>query len=87
MANIAPRATVEVRARMDFSENELRALEALTGYGIHSFLEVFYTKLGKAYMQPHEAGLRELFASVNAHVPPILRRADAAREAFGEKKS
>ncbi|CDN60000.1 hypothetical protein I35_1477 [Burkholderia cenocepacia H111] len=72
---------------MDFGESELRALDALTCYGIDSFLEVFYAKLGKAYLQPHEAGLRELFSSINTQVPTILRRADAAREAFEGKKS
>lgn len=87
MAKISPRATLDVRAQMDFSERELRALEALAGYGADSFLDVFYEKLGKAYMQPHEAGLRELFESIRSHVPLILDRADAARATFEGKKS
>lgn len=86
MANISPRATLDVRAQIDFSESELRALEALTCYGIDRFLDVFYGKLGIAYLEPHEAGLRELFRSINEHVPPILRRADSARYTFDGKK-
>lgn len=60
----------------------MRAMDALVGYGVDGFLEVFYTKLGKAYMKPHEAGLRSLFESIRGTVPGILQRTDAARKAF-----
>jgi hypothetical protein len=86
MAEILQLTKVEVTATMKFSEAELRALDALVGYGCDPFLKVFYEKLGKHYMQPHEAGLRTLFESVRETVPAILRRTDDARRVFtGER--
>ncbi|VVE59542.1 hypothetical protein PIN31009_05580 [Pandoraea iniqua] len=82
MAKITQRPTVHVGAVFEFSEAEMRALDALTGYGVDAFLEVFYRQLGKTYMQPHEAGLRELFESVREQIPAILQRANEARKAF-----
>lgn len=82
MAKIVDHGKVEVTATMTFNEKELQALDALVGYGDDSFLEVFYKHLGKSYMQPHESGLRELFASIRATVPTILSKARKAREAF-----
>jgi hypothetical protein len=86
MAEIIQLPKVEVTATMSFSEAELRALDALVGYGSDAFLKVFYEKLGKHYMQPHEAGLRTLFESVRGVVPGILSRTDDARRVFtGER--
>lgn len=73
---------VETRATIELSEMEMRALDALIGYGIQPFLDVFYKNLGKHYMQPCEAGLRSLFKTLGSEIPSVLRRADAAREAF-----
>lgn len=86
MATITPNAKLEVTATFIFSEQELRALDALVGYGTDPFLEVFYKHLGRAYMQPHEAGLRSLFNSISQQQGGILRRADDARRVFeGER--
>lgn len=71
---------------MVFTESELRALDALVGYGHEGFLKVFYEKMGRHYLEPHEAGLISLFESIRKMVPPILRRTDDARKVFtGEK--
>lgn len=86
MAEIVQRPKVEVTATMLFNEAELRALDALVGYGVDPFLEVFYAKLGKHYMQPHEAGLRTLFESVRQTVPGILRRTDDAHRVFSGER-
>jgi len=72
--------SVAIKATISFSEGELRALDALTGYGIEPFLDVFYGKLGKAYMQPYEKNLRELFIKINQTVPEAIKRVEAARE-------
>lgn len=82
MAEILQKTKVEVSATMQFSEAELRALDALVGYGVEGFLKVFYEKMGKHYMQPHEDGLRLLFKSVREIVPGILSRTDDARRVF-----
>lgn len=73
---------VEVSATIKLTEPELRALDALVGYGDQPFLDAFYKLLGKHYMQPHEAGIRSLFAVIRAELNPILARADAAKQAF-----
>jgi len=86
MADIVQRPQVEVSATMQFNEAELRALDALVSYGVDGFLEVFYTKMGKHYLQPHEAGLRLLFKSVRAVVPSILSRTDDARRVFSGER-
>lgn len=73
---------VEVGATIKLTEAELRALEALAGYGDEGFLKVFYEHMGKHYLQPHEAGIKSLFAVIRADLNPILERADAAKKAF-----
>ncbi len=73
---------IDVGATIRFNESELRALEALVGYGTDGFLKVFYKQMGEHYLKPHEAGLRSLFATVRSEVPMTLHRADAARAAF-----
>lgn len=84
MANITTQPTVEASATIRFTEIELRALDALCGYGIDPFLKVFYEKMGEGYMKPHEAGLRSIFAEIRRVVPKIIDRADMARKAFEE---
>ena len=81
-------ANLHVNLAIGFTvtEDEARALDAMVGYGDDAFIKVFYEKLGKAYMEKHEDGLRSFFASVRHHVPGFLSRADAAREAFYDRK-
>lgn len=86
MANIHGKGTIEAQAVFVLSEAEMRALDALVGYGTNAFLEVFYAKMGRAYLEPHEAGLRTLFESIRNQIPSILDRVDGAREIFNGKK-
>lgn len=86
MAQITPRAKIEVTATFEFSEHELRALDALIGYGTDPFLEVFYKHLGRAYMQPNEDGLRSLFKSIADQLGGILRRTEDARRVFNGER-
>lgn len=78
--SIHTRVEVTLRAAIELDEHELGALDALVGYGVDPFLKVFYEKLGKAYMQPHEAGLRSLFEKIRAEVPSALRKVHDARK-------
>ena len=80
MAEFRTRTHIEARAQIEFGELELRALEAMTGYGADAFLKVFYDKLGHHYMQPHEAGLRSLFKTIGPPVGEALRQVDEARK-------
>lgn len=81
----APTIAVDITIRL--TESEARALDALAGYGVDSFLEVFY-KLGRAYMEPHEGGLRSLFCAIRGHggIPGVLSRIDDARAVFDGRK-
>lgn len=76
-----PGPVVVLSATIALSEIELRALEALAGYGVDHFLEVFYVKMGRHYLEPHEAGVRSLFASVLTDGRSVLAKVDRARDA------
>lgn len=82
MAKIIDRAVIELRIAIELTESEARALDALVGYGDDEFIKAFYEKLGKAYMENHEMGLRSLFKSVRQFMPAHLKRVDDAREVF-----
>jgi hypothetical protein len=84
--------TVSSKSEMQFSlflkltESEARALDALVGYGHKEFLKVFYEKLDKSYMEPHEKGLASLFQSVRQEMPSHLSRIDKTRETFNKEE-
>jgi hypothetical protein len=89
MAKIDCRPTIEARITLNLSEDEAAALDALAGYGTDSFLDVFYKNMGRAYLEPHEKGLRSLFESVqrgDAGVGGFLRQAAEARAVFDGRK-
>jgi hypothetical protein len=74
------RTKVTISATIEFTEGQLRALDALVGYGDDAFLKAFNVKLGTHYIKPFERDLRELFAQIRKTVPPALRNVKAARE-------
>lgn len=74
---------VSITATLQLTEGHLRALDAMAGYGDDAFLKAFYVKLGKAYMQPFERDLRELFAMIRRDVPPALAGIKESRESLG----
>ena len=80
MAHVTMKFELSGRGAFDLSEVEMRALDALVGYGDTSFLKVFKEKVGWAYMRDHEAGLQSLFKSVREQVLPALRDIDRIRE-------
>lgn len=89
MAVIDGRGQLKATIVMCLSEEEAGALDALVGYGFEPFKEVFYDKLGTAYMKPFEAGLKSLFESIrtgDASVGSILARAREARMVFSGAK-
>ena len=72
---------ITVKASIDLNESQMRALEALVGYGTETFLQAFYEKLGKVYLSPHEHGLRTLFEQIREEIRPALAACDRATEA------
>lgn len=73
---------VHYECTLKLTESEMRALDAMTGYGFRPFLKVFYEKLGKHYLKPHEKALQEFFAKVRTEGVPQLRAIDKARREF-----
>lgn len=74
MADIKITTKVEITATIEFTENQLAALDAMAGYGADAFLKAFYVKLGKHYMKPFERDLRELFQKIESDVSPHYAR-------------
>ncbi len=83
-----PRITISFElsatSALVLTESEMRALDALTGYGDDAFLEAFKEKLGAAYIRGHEGGLRSFFEAVRRDVLPALRLVDQARRDLQE---
>jgi len=82
MAELKHRPVVHLTMTLTLSEMELRAMEALAGYGDDAFISMFYKKLGRHYLHPHEAGLRSLLTTIREEAPEYLRRVDDARKAL-----
>jgi len=74
-----PQIKLEVNLTLD--EDECLALDAIIGYGADKFLDVFYTHLGKSYLQPHEKGVRSLFTGLKETLPEALNKIENARKA------
>ncbi len=85
MGRFIQSAKVEIVTTIALTDDELGALDALTGYGVDPFLKVFYEHMGRHYMEPHEKGIRSLFETIRKEVPHLLHRAKSAREVFVDK--
>src|SRR5690349_9227976 len=79
MARIASRPTVTLAVTIELTEEEAAALDALFGYDVEAFLATFYEKMGRAYLEPHEKGLRSLHQSRGMLSGPLNRAAQARR--------
>lgn len=70
---------------IELTEQEARALEAITLYGVKNFLDVFYQHLGKHYLEPHEEGIKILFSTLKTEMPKHLRKMDKIRKVWIEE--
>lgn len=86
MAQLVEIPKVEVTTQFTVTEGELRALDALAGYGDDAFIKMFYEKCGQHYLKPYEKDLRQFLTSVRSLAAPILSRTDDARKAFNREK-
>ncbi len=83
-------AEIKVTSKLNFSvtltlnEEEIRALAGIFGYNEDAFLKAFYEKMGRAYVQPHEAGVRSLHQSVRRVTGPAIYEIDRIRKAMTE---
>lgn len=86
MSKIDAKAKVDVSFSINFNLTigEAKALDAIVGYGVEPFLEVFYRSMGRAYLQPHESEMKKLFERVKAELPKEIRKIDTAESAIKE---
>ncbi len=84
--NIQCKTQVTFSAMLTLSEVEMRALDALVGYGTEPFIDHFYKTLGKAYLEDHVAGIRSLFDTIKSNVPTHLANVDEMRKRLREAK-
>lgn len=85
MAKAITKPQVSVSIQIQIDEVEAAALIDLAGYGVNQFIEAFYEKLGRSYMQKHEAGLRRFLETITAEVSPAVIQAQAVRELLAGK--
>lgn len=83
LQHFTPRVTAE--AVMTLDQDELRALDALVGYGVEELIDHFYRQMGKAYLKPYEHGLRS-FLRTAAHASSGIRAVDDAQRELDEWK-
>ncbi len=69
---------------LELNEAEARALSGIFGYDVNVFLKVFYERMGKAYVEPYEAGVRSLHQTISGVVSGPIAKIAAARKAMGE---
>lgn len=70
---------ISAELTLTISEEELRALDALAGYGDDAFIKAFYQVMGQSYLQPYERGLRTFLASIRG-CASLARDAEECRE-------
>ncbi|WP_205633963.1 hypothetical protein [Labilithrix luteola] len=76
---IKPSTNASFEVTLVLNESEARALDAICGYGSAAFLAVFYERLGRAYLEPHERGFRSLSEVVTTQLRPQLAQVKEAR--------
>lgn len=75
---------VEMNIKLFLSKDEAKSLDAIVGYGSDSFLEIFYEKLGKAYLKPHEKAMRTLFEKLSKELPIEINKIEVAEKQINE---
>lgn len=65
--------SVNFTVTCELTEGDLRALDALVGYGFDDFLKAFYQHMGKSYLEPYEKDLKTLFEKINAIRPELFK--------------
>ncbi len=80
MANVKnSKVEAKLTVTLELNESEVRALDGIFGYDVEIFLRVFYERMGKAYVQPHEQGVRSLHQTIRGILGGPLRTIDKAR--------
>lgn len=76
---ITVKPQLSFHCQLSLSEIQSRALEALSGYSDDAFINMFYTTLGKHYLEPYEDGLRDFLKACRDQLRPQLQTIDEAK--------
>lgn len=82
MEIVSVKQSVKFSVTVELTEGEVRALDAMAGYGADPFLKVFYKHLGMAYMKPFDNDLRALFEKIK-ELRPAIHKIHEARKKLG----
>jgi len=85
MVQIKSGSSIKLEVQLILSEPEVRALQAITEYGIVEFTKCFYSHLGKGSLEENEDGLCSLFITIKEELPRHLVKIDKARKVLQEK--
>jgi len=83
-SKIKSSSNFDINVILKLSEIEARALHGIVQYGSASFLEVFYTHLGRICLEDHEKGIISLFETIKTELPKHLKKADMTRKIWRE---
>ena len=86
MVKIISEPTLNVKVSFTIDEGECRALDALAGYGADTFIKAFYEVLGKSYMEPHAASMKNFLEEIRKVIGPALNKIDKARQLLKNDK-
>lgn len=80
--NTQPKVEISLKVNIviELDEVEARALHGIFGYNVDQFLNVFYERMGRHYVQPFEAGVRSLHGRIRGLVAGPLSKVDEARK-------
>lgn len=76
---------INFSVKAELTEGELRALDALVGYGFDSFMKVFKVNLGEHYIGPFEKDMKALFDKIET-LRPRISEIDKVRAELGLKR-
>ena len=82
---LLPKVGVTYTCHLTLTEGDMRALDAIAGYGVKPFLSIFYVKLGKHYLEPYAKDLEGLFTKIRGEGARQLSVIDKARRLLDEK--
>lgn len=86
MAKIEQRGKIECDCIVRLTEEEMRFLDGMTGYGWDGFIATFHKHMGTHYTRDHLGGGKLFFETIRSCIMPILKRTDDARDVFDGRK-
>lgn len=82
MAKLAERPYVSLTATLELTEDEIRALDALTRYSTDSILLALSKGVGESFVNQHKDGLTSLLAGIGESTHSLVKKADDAKRVF-----